>query len=318
MDFYEQLVMSEQAKQYMRGNSYVKLSTKNLSYEKQIRLFVNQVKKADHIIVGAASGLSTAGGADFYYEDTLSFEKYFSKFKNRYGINSVTEGLYKRYGTRNDFWGFMATFLYVNHNLKILPTYNSLKNILKNKSYFFLTTNQDIQAEKAFPINKIAEIQGSQKFFQCSQQCTDDIWDATNSVKGMYNFMKENDTTYVPDDLIPRCKHCGSEAFPWMRGWGNFLEGSKYHNEYKKISNDIEQHCFKDRILFIELGVGRTTPMFIQEPFWTLTKKISDSFYIMVNKDYALLPQDIEDKGLSIQNDINKVLTDVELELKKG
>ena len=32
----------------------------------------------------------------------------------------------------------------------------------------------------------------------------------------------------VPDELIPRCPHCGAEMFPWVRGYGNFLQGEYY------------------------------------------------------------------------------------------
>ena len=72
--------------------------------------------------------------------------------------------------------------------------------------------------------------------------------------------------TEIDPELIPRCPHCGAEAFPWVRGYGNFLEGSKYEAEYQKTSDYIETHA-DERLLFIELGVGRLTPMFIQEPF---------------------------------------------------
>ena len=41
--------------------------------------------------------------------------------------------------------------------------------------------------------------------------------------------------TYVPSEMIPRCSHCGGEAFPWVRGYGNFLQGEKYEGEYQKI-----------------------------------------------------------------------------------
>ena len=66
--------------------------------------------------------------------------------------------------------------------------------------------------------------------------------------------------TMVPDELIPRCPHCGAEMFPWVRGYGNFLQGKKYEEEYEKISKYIQKN--KDRkILLIELGVGRMTPV---------------------------------------------------------
>ena len=52
----------------------------------------------------------------------------------------------------------------------------------------------------------------------------------------------------VPDELIPRCPHCGAEMFPWVRGYGNFLQGKKYEEEYEKISKYIQKN--KDRKTF--------------------------------------------------------------------
>ena len=116
--------------------------------------------------------------------------------------------------------------------------------------------------------------------------------------------------TMVPDELIPRCPHCGAEMFPWVRGYGNFLQGKKYEEEYEKISKYIQKN--KDRkILFIELGVGRMTPMFIQEPFWELTNSLKDAYYISVNSEYQFLPEFIEDKGIAILGDIGTVLKDL-------
>ena len=115
--------------------------------------------------------------------------------------------------------------------------------------------------------------------------------------------------TTIPADMIPRCPHCGGEAFPWVRGYGNFLQGEKYEGEYKKISEYILKN--KDRkILFLELGVGRMTPMFIQEPFWNLTLSLPYARYITVNDKYDFLPQQIEDKGMTIVGDIATVLRD--------
>ncbi len=118
------------------------------------------------------------------------------------------------------------------------------------------------------------------------------------------------DATTIPTNMIPRCPHCGAEAFPWVRGYGNFLQGTKYEEEYEKVSKYIRDH--KDqKILFIELGVGRITPMFIQEPFWTLTAGLPQTHYIGVNDKYAFLPRDIEDRGMVIVGNIATVLEDV-------
>ena len=72
------------------------------------------------------------------------------------------------------------------------------------------------------------------------------------------------------------------------------------------------------KILFLELGVGRMTPMFIQEPFWNLTLNLPDAYYIAVNAQYDFLPKDIEEKGMVIKGDIAKVLKDAaERDVKK-
>ena len=102
---------------------------------------------------------------------------------------------------------------------------------------------------------------------------------------------------------------CGEEAFPWVRGYGNFLQGRKYDEQYQKISKYIMNNKEK-KILFMELGVGRITPMFIQEPFWNLTLNLPDAYYIAVNAQYDFLPKDIEEKGMVIKGDIAKVLKD--------
>lgn len=182
-----------------------------------------------------------------------------------------------------------------------------LDTLLKGKDFFVLTTNQDTQFVKLYPEDKVAEIQGDHRFFQCAACCTDDTWDAVGPVREMISAM--GGSTAVPSGLIPRCPHCGGEAFPWVRGYGNFLQGKKYEHQYDKISRYLLERRDKS-ILFLELGVGRLTPMFIQEPFWNLTLSFPKARYIAVNDKYPYLPAQIEDKGMVIMGDIAGVLRD--------
>ena len=187
--------------------------------------------------------------------------------------------------------------------------------MLRDKDFHILTTDQDTQFVKLYPEEKVSEIQGDHRFFQCSLCCQDDTWDAVKPVEEMIEAMGEG--TAIPGELIPRCPHCGEEAFPWVRGYGNFLQGKKYDGEYQKISKYIQKNRDK-KILFLELGVGRMTPMFIQEPFWNLTLNLPKARYIGVNDRYDFLPRDIEDKGIVITEDIARVLKDGADCLEKG
>ena len=314
MSFYENLVMQTQINYsryynlYKMGKTPYTLTNQTpLPYEMQIIRLAEEIKDAQCIVVGGASGLSAAGGGDFYYEDTPSFRKYFGKFAKKYGFRGAFSGMQYPFETKEEFWGYVATFLYTTQNAPIRKPYLDLDQILKGKNFHILTTNQDTQFVKLYPANQVSEIQGDHRFFQCSRCCQDDTWDAVKPVKEMIEAMGEG--TSVPKELIPRCPHCKEEAFPWVRGYGNFLQGKKYDGEYQKISKYILDNKEK-RILFLELGVGRMTPMFIQEPFWNLTLNLPQARYIAVNDRYGFLPKDIEDKGMSIVGDIAKVLKD--------
>ncbi len=314
MTFYEQLVNETQMNYmvyrgvYASGGTAETLSTKeSLPYTKQVDELVKKIKDAEVIIVGGASGLSAAGGGDFYYEDNESYRKYFGKYAKKYGFKGAFAGTFARWNSRTEYWGYLATFLHTTINAEVRKPYIDLDKILKDKEFFILTTNQDTQFMKLYPENKVAEIQGDHRFFQCSRCCSDYTWDSVEIVNNLIE--KMGDDTSIPEDMIPRCPNCGAEAFPWVRGYGNFLTQSKYEGEYKKISDYILKNKNK-KILFLELGVGRITPMFIQEPFWRLTEKLPNSYYISINKDYNFLPKSIENRGMVIVHDIGKVLSD--------
>lgn len=266
------------------------------------------VEEADCVLVGGASGLSAAGGGDFYYEDNATYRRHFGKFAERYGFKGAFEGSFYRWPTAEARWGYLATFLDTTLNAPLRQPYKDLDAILAEKDFFVLTTNQDTQFVKIYPWEKVAEIQGDHRFFQCSRCCTDDVWDATEPVSRMIEAM--GDDLEVPTELVPRCPHCGAEAFPWVRGYDNFLQGELYEEQYRKASDWLDAHAHQ-KILFFELGVGRITPAFIQEPFWALTAQLPQASYIAVNNKTRFLPRAIEGRGMAIRADIADVLADV-------
>lgn len=321
MSFYEDLVMQSQMNYsryynvYASGSTPYELSTKKqqMPYDDKVAALVKEIQEADTVIIGGASGLSAAGGGDFYYEASDSYKEYFGKFYDTYGFNGAFAGMHYRWPTREAYWGYLATFLNTTQTASIRKPYIDLDTLLQDKEFFVITTNQDTQFIKIYEENKVSQIQGDHRFFQCARCCTDDIWDSVEPVSQMIEAM--GDDLVIPTELIPRCPHCGGEAFPWVRGYGNFLQGTSYDEEYEKAAQYVLENKDK-KVLFLELGVGRMTPMFIQEPFWNLTWQLPNARYIGINNMYDLLPKVIEDKGFTILEDISKVLSDAVQYLK--
>lgn len=211
MNFYDDLVMQTQMN-YSRhyhiyasgGTPYQLTDKKPLPYSEQIHRLVQEVKEADCVVVGGASGLSAAGGGDFYYEDNDSYRKYFRPFAEKYHFKGAFAGMMHPWKTREEYWGYLATFLHTTQTAPVRHSYLDLDALLKGKDFFILTTNQDTQFVKLYPEEKVAEIQGDHRFFQCAACCTDDTWDA---VKPLWGVTRRFPRISFPDAPTAAARH---------------------------------------------------------------------------------------------------------------
>ena len=112
MNFYDDLVMQTQMNYsrhypiYASGSTPYQLTDKKpLPYREQIHRLVQEIKEADCVVVGGASGLSAAGGGDFYYEDNDSYRKYFRPFAEKYHFKGAFAGMMHPWKTREEYWG---------------------------------------------------------------------------------------------------------------------------------------------------------------------------------------------------------------------
>ena len=274
-------------------------------HQENVDKLLNEMDKADAILVGAASGMSASAGHDYYYRRSSTFIKWFGEFEKKYGFHNTFEGYYYPYRTREEFWAFTALSIRLIYESEAGQPYEDLKALLKGKNYHILTTNQDTLFEKICPPEKISAIQGDWRYFQCRHRCHDELYYNKEQV---YKMTESVENCRIPSGLIPRCPRCGGEMEPWVRGF-EFLEGEKYREEYAKCSSFLAENKDK-RILFLELGVGRMTPMFIQQPFWNLTYSLPKAYYITINPKDALLPGELREKGYAIHEDIGAVLRD--------
>lgn len=272
--------------------------------QQQIIELVNKIEEADYILVGGAAGMSMAGGGANWYENDQSYQINFNEFEEKYHAGSLWNLFYNpTWESRSSYWGFLVSLIHWIKNVDILEPYDDLKKLIEDKAYEIVTTNQDTQFTRAFPEKDIAIIQGSWDYLQCSSRCHDKVYESHKIIEDLY---KQLQGTEIPHHLIPRCPKCGAELEGWIRG-RTFLEGSFYHKQYAKYQHFAKQATGK-KTVFLELGVGMMTPMFIKEPFMNLTLQNPESTYITINPKHAIVPPEIEHQSLAIQGDIAQVL----------
>lgn len=274
-------------------------------YQKKIAILTQKIQEADAIVVGGASGMSAAAGYNWYRDDEM-FRKYFNTFAEEYGIDSIFEGFYYKFRTEEERWAYLATLINFVADVPVGQPYKDLYKILDGKNYFILTTNQDTQFSQVFPEEKVSAIQGNWTYLQCGRPCHDGIYPYAKEAKELCDNIEG---TRIPSSMIPKCPVCGGRMELWVRSFV-FLEGNKYRSEKDKYREFLLENQNK-KVLFLELGVGQMTPMFIKEPFWSMTYSWPDAYYITINPKDALLPEELNDKGLAIHNDIAQVMRDV-------
>lgn len=279
-------------------------------YQDYIETLHQKIKEADAIVVGGAAGMSAAAGYNWYQTDE-NFLKYFGKFAETYNIENIFYGCYYRFSTREERWAYIATVIKFIYDAEPGQPYLDLLQLLQEKDYHILTTNQDAQFSKVFPEEKVSAIQGDWRYFQCSSRCHDDVYYNKEQVEEMYANIEG---TSIPTELIPTCPQCGADMEPWVRSHV-FLEGSYFRKQLIKFQAYLMKNKYK-KILFLELGVGTMTPMFIKEPFWEMTYSLPSAYYISINPRDAVVPRKIEEKGIAINEDIARVFQDVLKEKK--
>ncbi len=271
--------------------------------QEKIDLLREKLNEADAIIVGGASGMSAASGFEFYYKNDEVFQQLAGKLGEKYNAEGGFPLMYTRGIKKEELWAYYIREFKYLYECYTGESYKELAELLKGKEYYIATTNQDAQFFRTFPAEKITRIQGDFRYWQCKHSCTDEIYPNENRVMELAGKI-ENDR--LPAHLIPRCPHCGSEMIPWWRSY-EFLEGSYYQKEMRRYYDYLRSVQYK-KVVFLELGVGMMTPMFIKEPFMNMCYQWPDATYVTINPQHAIVPREIGMKSIAIDDDITMTL----------
>jgi len=290
----------------------LKLSQKdNKNIEKDI---ISLIQKADKIVIGAGAGLSAAAGLN--YNDEILFNKLYGPFV-KLGHQTIAQTLanywYLTEENAKSYWGFWSHHIHnIYYHYDQLDTYKMLYDIIKEKDYFVITTNVDDQFKKGgFDHKKVYSMQGSYGQFQCQKACHNKIYDNNEMIQQMLLGF-DHKTLEIKDKDIPRCPNCGGLMCPNLRVDHLFVNGdtTNQRSDYINFIDDA-----KDKIVFLELGVGYNTPIIIRYPFEEMTKLLDHGTLIRVNYDYDQVPEGIVGKSVTTNKDIHMLLNNI---IKKG
>ena len=277
-------------------------STENIS--DNIEKLKEKIRTADAVVIGAGAGLSTAAGFTYSGE---RFEKYFSDFRKKYGIEDMYSGGFYPYETPEEHWAYWSRYIYINRYMDAPKSvYDDLLKLVANKDYFVITTNVDHCFQKAgFDKKRLFYTQGDYGLFQCSEPCCQETFDNKDII---FEMLKQQKDMKIPTELLPVCPHCGKPLTMNLRSDDKFVEDEGWHHAAERYENFLRTRA-GGKILFLELGVGYNTPVIIKYPFWQMTAKNPNATYACINKGQAICPQEIERQSICVNAGIGEVLS---------
>ena len=288
----------------MFSKIWTKPSTKSCS--EQLEQLQTALQDCDAVVIGAGAGLSTSAG--FIYTGER-FEKYFSDFAQKYGIQDMYSGGFYPFATPEEHWAYWSRYIYINRYMDApKPVYDDILKLVQDKDYFVITTNVDHCFQKAgFDKKRLFYTQGDYGLFQCSEPCCQETFENETAIREM---VRRQEDMKVPTELLPVCPHCGKPLTMNLRSDNKFVEDEGWHRAAERYENFLRTRA-GGKILFLELGVGYNTPVIIKYPFWQMTAKNPNAIYACINQGQAVCPQEIQRQAICINIDLGNALQEL-------
>lgn len=283
-------------------------------FNRKIERLRTLLSRADAVVIGIGSGMSTAAGYDFYHESKL-FDDTFGAFSNAHGFKTLFDGMYHLFPDNEQQWAFNAAVADFADSLPLGEPYRRLARIVEGAEHFVLTTNVDGQVPRAFDEGRYWLFQGDMRYMQCSQPCDDEVVHDRGLMQRLLSdaMSRTDGIPRVSSDLLPRCPHCHRLMVPWVRD-AAFLEGSLWRAQKAAYEAFLTHHLLEGdgNVVFLELGVSSMTPSIIKMPFWDMVARNPRASYVEVNCAEATTPLQLGDRAMVITADIARVMEELE------
>lgn len=272
--------------------------------DNQAEILKAAVEEADAVVIGIGAGMSAADG--FTYVGPR-FEDNFPDFIAKYGFFDMLQASLFDFPSTQEYWAFESRFIALNYlDQPVGASYIALKELLANKAHHIITTNADNAFAAAdYDMDKVFHIQGEYILMQCSQMCHQETYRDDDLIRRM---VAEQEDMAIPYDLIPHCPKCGAVMEVNKRKAGKgMVESPDFFAQKDRYDAFLADHE-GEKILFLDIGVGYTTPQFVKTPFQEMTKANPKAMYVPMNKKRYRIPDQLKGQTYRLDADIAETI----------
>lgn len=280
------------------------MSTWNYNTHSDSETLASLIKDADAVVVGVGAGMSASDGFTYVGD---RFKKNFPDFIEKYGWFDMLQASLFDFPTTEEYWAFQSRFVKLNYiDQPVGKSYVALKEMLEHTPYFVITTNADNAFYKAdYDMDKVFYYQGEYALMQCSQFCHNETY---RDDEMMLKMVEQQQDMKVPYDLIPFCPKCNAKLEINKRNAEKGMVESPHFFEQKARYEAFLNEYKSGKVIYLEIGVGYTTPQFIKHPFWRFTRQNKDAKFVTMNQKSYRIPDDIKEQSIALTDDIQTTI----------
>lgn len=262
------------------------------------------IDEADAVVVGIGAGMSAADGFTYIGD---RFKNNFPDFIEKYNWFDMLQASLFKFPTLEEYWAFQSRFIVLNYlDQPAGEAYIALKEMIEKKPYHVITTNADNAFYAAdYNMDKVLYYQGEYARMQCSDFCHDETYRDDELLRKM---AAEQQNMEIPEELIPYCPQCGAPMEKNKRtAEKGMVEDAKFNAQRDDYNAFLQEHQ-EGKVMYLEIGVGHTTPQFIKHPFWRQTRQNENALFVTMNRKSYRIPEAIKSQTVFLTDDIGETI----------
>jgi hypothetical protein len=252
-----------------------------------------KVREADMVLLGIGKEL-----------DSVQTEKQRKEESSKnYIINEVMQTIQR---DDHDFYDRCNIVYHKLHGDIVNQALCNLAGLVKGKNYFLISTNVDeCLYHSGFKEGRVLTPCGRESFFQCSENCSDSVWEAAPYLEQIF---KNGEMMEETAGELPVCPVCGKRAdFNMMKPTQKKQYCEKGYladwERYKKwLSGTLNK-----KLLLLDLGTDFFEPQLIRWAFERTAMLNQKAYLIRIHETLANIPEELTGKAASFSVNSRKL-----------